>query len=249
MSETAPAFERLRRTAQDGVTLVADVWNPGLAMTLALLPAGGETRKVWRPVVAALSGALRAQLRIVAIDHRGHGDSGRCARYLFQQFVADVRSWVAALGGAPLIMGGGSLGGAVSMVAAGEGAGIDGLLLLDVPTVPVRALAQAEVSKLAHSAAHPAMQRIDPAFLAPDFLDDVFRDADRYRRAAIRLSVPTLLIAGERGAIAPELYHEHIPHGQFVAVPAGHLVARGAPIETAKAIERFVLQHYLTAGQ
>jgi len=247
-----PVFEQLSVTAQDGVALVADVWNPERAPTLALLPAGGETREVWRPVVAALSEASRARLRIVAIDHRGHGDSGRCERYTFQPFVEDVRTWVSALRGAPLIMGGGSIGGAVSMVAAGEGADIDGVLLLDVPTVPVRAIAQGEVSKLARAqaAAHPRMQRVDPAFLAPGFVEDVFRDADRWRRAAIRLKVPTLLIAGERGVSGgqePALYREHVPHGQFVAVPAGHLVARDAPIETARAIEAFLLEHYLCA--
>jgi pimeloyl-ACP methyl ester carboxylesterase len=151
-------------------------------------------------------------------------------------------------------MGGGSIGGALALVAAGEGAAIDAVVLLDVPTVPVREAATAEVARMARAreTGRAALQRVDAAFLTSGFVDDVFRDADRWRRAAVRLEVPTLLIAGKRGAIGaehPRLYREHIPHGEFVAVDGGHLVARDAPLETACALERFLLDHFGLQGQ
>src|SRR5262249_61263789 len=70
-------------------------------------------------------------------DHRGHGGSGRSETYEFEQLYRDLGQWIVALDANPLVVAGGSIGGALGMVAAGEGAAIDGLVLLDVPVAPV----------------------------------------------------------------------------------------------------------------
>src|SRR5712671_67784 len=146
----------LTTRSTDGTELVADVWNSSASATLLLLPAGAETRLVWRRVVDELAEPLRAKWRVVAADHRGHGDSGRSATYRFDQFCVDFHQWMTALAAEPLVVAGGSIGGALGMVMAGEGAAIDGLILLDVPTVPLMERVLVERSRIqnAHAAAH-----------------------------------------------------------------------------------------------
>jgi pimeloyl-ACP methyl ester carboxylesterase len=239
----------LRITAADGVELVADVWNPAAGPTLLLLPAGGEVRTVWRDVVADLADDVRARWRVVAPDHRGHGHSGRSSSYRFAQCLDDLQRWITALNGKPLVVAGGSIGGALGLVAAGEGAAIAGIVLLDIPIVPIKERALAERRRMvgAFVTDHPAMRDIDPNFLRSGFIEDVFQDDDRWRRAAIRLRVPTLLIGGATGSVGPtqlEQFREHVPHGEFERLNTGHLVAREAPADTARLFSRFLKTHF-----
>ena len=122
--------------SRDGVRLVADVINAGAVPTVLFLPCGAELRAVWQPVIAGLADDIKRDWRIVAADHRGHGDSGRSPSYRFAQFLEDLHCWIDELQGKPLLIVGGSIGGAMGMVAAGEGSNIDGLVLLDVPRYP-----------------------------------------------------------------------------------------------------------------
>ena len=77
--------------ASDGVELAADVWNQDAKATLFLLPAGAETRAVWRPVIDRLGAEVISNWRIVTADHRGHGGSGRSEAYEFEEFYRDER--------------------------------------------------------------------------------------------------------------------------------------------------------------
>jgi pimeloyl-ACP methyl ester carboxylesterase len=238
----------------DGLELVADEWNAAAQPVLLLLPCGGELRRVWQKVVPSLAPEVRARWRVVAPDHRGHGDSGRAPIYRFDDLLGDVTAWLRHCSGEPVVIAGGSIGGALGLVAAGEGAKVHGIVLLDVPTVPVLDRAQSEGQRLlaARDAGRPAAMRVDPAFVESGFIEDVFRDPDRWRRAAVRLQIPTLLIGGARGVIgehAPPLYREHVPHGEFASLETGHLVARDAPAETASLLSRFLLAHWPTAGR
>ena len=104
--------------ASDGIELAADVWNHDAKATLFLLPAGAETRAVWRPVIDRSGAEVRSNWRIVAADHRGHGGSGRSETYQFEQFYCDLGKWIAELAADPLVVTGGSIGGALGMVAA-----------------------------------------------------------------------------------------------------------------------------------
>ncbi|MGH8175059.1 MAG: alpha/beta fold hydrolase [Steroidobacter sp.] len=239
----------LRIVANDGVELVADIWNPTGTPTLLLLPAGGEVRNVWRKVVANLTTDVMQRWRIIAADHRGHGDSGRSPAYRFAHLFDDLQCWIRALSAKPLVVGGGSIGGALALVAAGEGACIDGVVLLDVPTVPVLEKALGERRRMigARVTDHPAMRSVDPNFTRSGFIEDVFQDADRWRRAAVSLRAPILLIGGETGAIGPmqlEQYREHAPHGEFARLATGHLVARDDPEGVARLLSGFLAAHF-----
>src|SRR5262245_1853120 len=122
--------------ARDGTKLIADVWNVNENSTLLLLPAGAETRSVWHPVVDHFLPDTKSRWRFVAADHRGHGDSGRSESYLFKDFTNDLWTWIGHLSARPLIAAGGSIGGALGMVDAGEGARIAGLAVRECPIAP-----------------------------------------------------------------------------------------------------------------
>src|SRR5262249_44383499 len=172
--------------ASDGVELAADVWNQDAKATLFLLPAGAETRAVWRPVIDRLGAEVISNWRIVTADHRGHCGSGRSEAYEFEEFYRDIAKWIAELAASPLVVGGGSIGGALGMVAAGEGAAIDGLVLLDVPVAPVLECVLVERERIQSAAkiGHISMSSIDPRFIQSGFIEDVYRDIDRWSRAA-----------------------------------------------------------------
>jgi esterase len=235
--------------ASDGIELAADVWNQDAKATLFLLPAGAETRAVWRPVIDRLGAEVRLNWRIVAADHRGHGGSGRSETYQFEQLYRDLGKWIAELTADPLVVAGGSIGGALGMVAAGEGASIDGLVLLDVPVAPVlqRVLVERERIQSAAKIGHSSMNAIDQRFIGSGFVEDVYRDIDRWSRAARRLKIPTLLIAGGQSVIGPyqlQQYREHIPHGEFERLQTGHLVARDDPNGVADRLRSFLRTHW-----
>ncbi|WP_315765225.1 MULTISPECIES: alpha/beta fold hydrolase [unclassified Bradyrhizobium] len=235
--------------ASDDVELAADVWNSDQANTLLLLPCGAETRIVWRPVVDRLVADVRDSWRIIAADHRGHGGSGRSLNYSFQRSRDDVATWIAELATRPLVIGGGSIGGALGMVAAGEGEPIDGLILLDVPVAPVLERVLAERSRIQSAAkvGHASIATVDPRYISGGVIEDVFRDVGRWSRAARNLKIPTMLIAGSSGVIGPEQlqeYKEHIPQGELAQLQTSHLVARDDPEGVATILGEFLARHW-----
>ena len=236
-------------SASDGVQLSADIWNMTAVPTLLLLTAGAAERSVWRPVLGHLPNGLKSIWRVVAVDHRGHGESGRSETYRFAQFVADLQAWISALHASPLVIAGGSIGGALGMISAGEKSNVDGLVLLDVPTVPTLPQVLRERGRIAkaHGTDHPALRSVDPRFIASGFIEDVFSDIGRWENAARRIKNPTLLVVGHRSAVTAahvQQYLEHIPHGELAALDTGHLVARGDPAGVAKLLTAFMTRHF-----
>jgi pimeloyl-ACP methyl ester carboxylesterase len=243
----APTLRSL--TASDGTKLIADVWNVNATWTLLLLPAGAETRTVWRPVVDHFPPDLRNRWRLVAVDHRGHGDSGRSESYLFKDFSNDLLTWIGHLSARPLVVAGGSIGGALGMVAAGEGAAIDGLAMLDVPIAPSfdRVMLERQRIRGAAKAGHASVASIDPRYIGGGLIEDVYKDIDRWKRAACLLTIPTLLIAGANGVVRTaelEQFRVHVPHGEIEHLQTGHLVARDDPKGVAAVLDRFLNRHW-----
>jgi non-heme chloroperoxidase len=101
-----------------GLTLAADVWAGDRSPGVLLLPGGGQSRLSWRRTAASLAARGHG---VVALDLRGHGDSdwARDGDYSIDAFVADVRSVVAALPAAPVVIGA-SIGGIAALIAVAE---------------------------------------------------------------------------------------------------------------------------------
>jgi len=127
------AAERLTLQG-DGLELVADAAGPIGAPTLLFLHGGGQTRKSWG---TALQKAAARGYRALALDQRGHGDSGWASDgdYRIERFAADLRRVMEQVRPEPVIVGA-SLGGlagllAAGATAAGQGAA-RGLVLVDI---------------------------------------------------------------------------------------------------------------------
>ncbi|WP_235206257.1 alpha/beta fold hydrolase [Actinomadura welshii] len=103
--------------------------------TVLFLHGGGQTRHSWRGSAGRLA---RAGWRTLALDTRGHGDSGWApdGDYSMDALVADLAAVVAQLGedgGPPPVFVGASLGGLTSLVAvAEERVSARALVLVDV---------------------------------------------------------------------------------------------------------------------
>lgn len=101
-----------------GVTLRGDAYGDPAGAPVVFLHGGGQTRHAWGRTAARLAGAGSY---VLAIDHRGHGDSDWSVDgdYDLASFAGDVRAIAAWLERPPAIVGA-SLGGLAALLAAGE---------------------------------------------------------------------------------------------------------------------------------
>lgn len=102
----------------DGVELVGDVWGTADRTPALLLHGGGQTRHAWKRTATVLA---RHGYCAIAVDQRGHGDSGWSfdGKYEIDHFANDVRQLATSLSRKPVLIGA-SLGGMASLIAAGE---------------------------------------------------------------------------------------------------------------------------------
>jgi pimeloyl-ACP methyl ester carboxylesterase len=115
-----------------GVRLAGDSWGNPDAPLVILLHGGGQTRHAWKGAGERLAAA---GFNALALDARGHGDSQWATDGCYDQDVMleDLKCVVATLGGRRPALVGASLGGATSLVAAGEGqVNATALVLVDV---------------------------------------------------------------------------------------------------------------------
>ena len=132
-----PTDTPVRLTGVGGLTLAHTVSGPEDGRLIILAHGGGQTRHAWRKSIDTLS---RAGFRVVAYDHRGHGDSDRATDgdYRFVRFGEDmacVLKTLAAKSGQPPIVVGASLGGLSALIAGRDNPGLLGTIIL-VDVVP-----------------------------------------------------------------------------------------------------------------
>jgi pimeloyl-ACP methyl ester carboxylesterase len=108
----------VRFVMDDGLELVGDAHGDSAAPPVLLLHGGGQTRHAWKNTARVLADA---GYYAVALDLRGHGDSGWCERgdYTFQVFAEDLRCVAGQMDGA-VAMVGASLGGLAALICEGE---------------------------------------------------------------------------------------------------------------------------------
>lgn len=123
-----------RWTGAGGIALAGDTWGDPDGPLVVLQHGGGQTRHAWKGAGETLG---NAGYHAVAFDARGHGDSDWAApeAYRPDDMVADLRCVIAALGGRKPILVGASMGGGVSLLAAGEGL-VDAAALVLVDMAP-----------------------------------------------------------------------------------------------------------------
>jgi pimeloyl-ACP methyl ester carboxylesterase len=118
----------------DGLTLVADEWNPTGAAgpSVLMLHGGGQNRHSWKKTGQVLAAA---GLHVVALDSRGHGDSDRspAARYTLDALCEDALAVLDQIG-RPTVLIGASMGGLTGILTAHRAGPqqVTSLVLVDV---------------------------------------------------------------------------------------------------------------------
>lgn len=123
------------RVTFDGGRLVADRREPPAGVTrlgtVLLLHGGGQTRHSW---AASAAGLTRQGWTTIALDARGHGESGwdDNGDYGLDALVADLRLVVDSLDELPVLVGA-SMGGMTSLIGQGESGDLArALVLVDI---------------------------------------------------------------------------------------------------------------------
>ena len=103
---------------EGGVTLAGDEWGHRRDPPVVFLHGAGQSRRAWDDTAASVAAE---GWRAVAVDLRGHGDSGwpASADYEFHHFAGDLRRILDQLERAPVVVGA-SLGGIATLVAQGS---------------------------------------------------------------------------------------------------------------------------------
>ena len=113
--------EPMRRwRASEGLSIAGDCWGEPGNPVVVLLHGGGQTRHAWKGTGETLGAA---GYHAVALDARGHGDSGwsTSGSYGQDDMIADLEAVVDALGDPQPVLVGASMGGGVGLCAVGEG--------------------------------------------------------------------------------------------------------------------------------
>ncbi len=210
--------------ALNKVTLRATV--EGAGDPVLLLHAGGERRGVWAPI-ADLLGACG--LRTIAVDLRGHGDSGGQPITLcpLARDVAEIiRREVS-----PVIVVGASLGGFAAIAALAEPsirANVAGLVLVDVVPDP-------DPGRVRHWL---SAQTLDGRHT--ELTEDILSSGPELLATTAELDLPILLVRGGHSPLTDADVDRLQSTNSRVAIvcvaSAGHLVARDAPAELASII-------------
>jgi pimeloyl-ACP methyl ester carboxylesterase len=142
MSVTRPQLEiyadRVKLDLDTGITLAFDRHGEPDAPAVVMLHGLSSNRTDYDGVVARLSGRIeRGEIQVIAVDLRGHGESGHAAAdaYVAKLYAADVAAALDVLGIGSAICVGHSLGGVVcSALATLRPDLVAALFLEDPPT-------------------------------------------------------------------------------------------------------------------
>jgi pimeloyl-ACP methyl ester carboxylesterase len=108
----------IRSASGDGEAAAIEFGDPGRAIDVIFLHANGFNALTYRQILAPLA----AEMRLLAVDLRGHGHSRLAAdpegRTDWTCFRDDLLGLLEALDGPPVIMAGHSMGGCTTLLAA-----------------------------------------------------------------------------------------------------------------------------------
>ncbi|MEM1229227.1 MAG: alpha/beta hydrolase [Pseudomonadota bacterium] len=131
-------------------------WGPAQAPTLLLVHATGFHARCWDQVVAALPPGYR----VVALDQRGHGRSGKVAPYSWDAFAADLVAFAEQLGLHEVIGVGHSMGGQVlTRLAYERPETLSSMVLVDPVIMPPEVYAVPRRHDFATPEEHPIARR------------------------------------------------------------------------------------------
>ncbi|MFD7713288.1 alpha/beta fold hydrolase [Streptomyces sp. NPDC059785] len=234
-------------TAADGTEIAYRVWEQDSELPLVLLHHGfiadGESNWVLPGIVPALTAAGR---RVVTIDARGHGGSGKPhdpARYGEDRMAEDVTRLVDLLGAPVYDLAGYSMGAIVALLTAVRDERVRRLAVGGVGAAVVE-LGGVDTRVIGGPVLQHALHTDDPASITDPagsgfraFVDAVGGDrialaaqaaAAHDRPIALdAVEAPTLVLAGRDDALAvrPQVLADAIPGATLRLVPGDHMQA------------------------
>lgn len=231
----APASPTRGYAEVNGIRLYYEVHGPNAGTPLVLLPGGGSTIETTYGRVLPYFAAHR---RVIALDEQNHGRSGhRSIPERFTDSADDVAALLHQLGVAQADVLGFSNGGSVAMqLAIRHPAQVRKLVFAGSMTKKSGAPEQFWES-MRNSSFADMPQALKDGFLAvnsdPAQLHDMYeKDAERMRNfvetsdeAMKSVTVPTLILAGDRDVSTPEHAVELLrllPHARLLILPGGH---------------------------
>ncbi len=250
-----------------GVVLHYRVNGAAGAPVVALANSLGTDARIWDGVIARLAETYR----VISYDKRGHGLSDAPAgEYRLEQHIDDLSGLLHHLGVDELALGGVSVGGLIAQGFALKHPGrLKALVLCDTaPKVGDVAFWAARMDKVLSEGLGAIADGIMERWFSPGFRENdrvalagwrnMFLRADPKGYAATcatlrdsdlrsdigRISVPTLVVAGEDDlATPPDLVRstaEAIPGARFVSLPGvGHIPSIERPAELATLMADF----------
>ncbi|MEE4544987.1 alpha/beta fold hydrolase [Streptomyces sp. V4-01] len=219
----------------NGVLLVCEADGPPDGPPVLLLHALGEDRGSWREVAAALA---RDGWRTLAVDLRGHGDSGHPGSYAYESMRDDVLALLDVLRIDQVTLVAHSMGTVpASLVAMDRPGAVRRLVLeegpLPFPADPPRPVPQAPDGPTRYD------WRVVPGIA-------VQRNAPpaRHWEGLAAITAPTLVIAGgPRSHLRQDQLAkaaERIPGARLTTIEAGHMVHDERPREFLTVLRDFL---------
>lgn len=219
----------------NGVLLACEAMGPADGPPLLLLHALGEDRTSWRAVAAGLAAD---GWRTLALDLRGHGESGHPGAYAYESMRDDVLALLDALGIDRVTLVAHSLGTVVASLVAMDRPGAVRRLVLEEGPLPFPADPPRPVPR-APDGPTPYDWRVVPAVAAQ-------RNAPlaRHWDGLAEITAPTLLVAGgPRSHLRQDQLAkvaERIPGARLITIDGGHLVHGERPAEFLAALRDFL---------
>jgi pimeloyl-ACP methyl ester carboxylesterase len=128
----APAPSVRQFVGNDGIPITGTVWGDPADPLVILLHGGGQTRHAWGNTGGLLAAA---GYHVVALDARGHGDSGWASEGSYEQndMIEDLIRVIDTFGNPRCSLVGASMGGVTSLLAVGEGrVKVTAVVLVDI---------------------------------------------------------------------------------------------------------------------
>ncbi|MBY8880624.1 bifunctional alpha/beta hydrolase/GNAT family N-acetyltransferase [Actinacidiphila acidipaludis] len=220
----------------NGVLLACETDGPQDGPPVMLLHALGEDRGSWRAVAAGLAAD---GWRTLAVDLRGHGESGHPGAYAFESMRDDVLALLDALHLDTVTLVAHSMGTVAASLVAMDRPGAVRRMVLEEGPMPFPADPPRPVPATAPEEPTPYDWRVVPAVAGQ-------RNAPPARHLAglAEITAPTLVVAGGPRSHIPQDQLARtaaaIPGARLITIEAGHMVHDERPDDFLAVVRDFL---------
>ncbi|MEO8973381.1 MAG: alpha/beta hydrolase [Ktedonobacteraceae bacterium] len=222
----------------------------GTGPPLVLVHGFGVSGQMWNRCIPYLA----QQRQVFIVDLPGHGRSTLSGAWRLREIAPLLTQWIQALALPPVALLGHSMGGAIAAhVAAYAPELIEQLVLVNAACLPLDCALPVMITRSAHSMVQRGAGGY-PLVMLRDALQPHLRllwqaaremGSSDFRAELASLTLPTLIIWGERDVLLPlavgKVLAEALPHATFVTMPeSGHRPPLSQPVEFSRLVLDFL---------